>query len=94
MSSLKKLSIKEIYRLYNTLRGGTIKPQSFLVDEVLLILEQIGVEEFKSAMKIMYGKGEIKDPAESAVLFSKGLINTKFFEFSNFVEMMRANKSR
>ncbi len=92
----KKLSIKEIYRLYRELKNGLVgrKTNDTLLDEIVSILERVDKDAFKQSIKIMYGDVKNKSSVESAIMFSRGLKETNFFEFCTFVESINAKPRR
>ena len=92
----KKLSIKEIYSLYRELKSGLVgrKTNDTLLDEIVSILERVDKDAFKQSIKIMYGDVKNKSSVESAIMFSRGLKETNFFEFCTLVESINAKSSR
>ena len=92
----KKLSIREIWRLYKELKNGLIgrNPNDTLLDEIISILERVDKDAFKQSIKIMYGDVKNKSSVESAIMFSRGLKESNFFDFCKFVETINAKPSR
>jgi hypothetical protein len=95
-SNPRKLSLKEMWRLYNTIKYS-ISKEDILVDEILSMMEKIDVQDFKSALRIMYGNQVNyleKNPIEIALMFVRGLKETALFDFYEFIEVIRGDPKR
>lgn len=95
-SDPKKLSIREIWNLYRNLRYGLQgQSQEYLMDELIQMLEGISVEEFKSALRIMYGEMELPtSPIELSLLFTRGVKENNLFSFSDFIKVIGGSTKR
>lgn len=85
----KKLSLREMWKLYSSLRKGIgNKSQHLLIDEIFEIMDGIDKEDFLESILILYPKIELQkhNPIELATLFISGLKQTEFFVFSDLIK--------
>ena len=89
----KRLTLPEMWRLYNTLKKGTESKEAYLVDEVLEMLDKISKEDFLQALLYLYPKIEFVkiNPVEMATMFIAGLKKNEFFEFIDVIEGINGN---
>lgn len=90
----RNLSIREIHQLHKTLKSGLPeKDEQYLLYETLKILKGISTEQFKDALRIMYGKDISTNPIDTAVLFIDGLKKSEFFAFHQFISGLTNGRS-
>lgn len=88
-----RLSIKDIHRLYKNLKSGVdqASPKTYLMDEVLDLMDGIDTESFKASLRIMYGNNvayATLSPVDFALMFVKGLKKCNAFEFFDFMRTL------
>lgn len=85
-----------MWDLYRTLRHGLKgKSQEYLLDEILQMMENISVEEFKSALRKMYGGiDSTSTPVELSLLLTRGIKKNNLFAFSDFVKVISGSPNR
>lgn len=85
--SPKKLSIKEMWDLYLTLKPGLDKEEAVLIDEVISIMEKIDTASFKDSLGIMFGENFPKEqsPIEFALMFTNGIKSTGILDFASMI---------
>jgi len=85
--SPKKLSIKEIWELYSTLKSGLDVEENILIDEVSMLMEKIDTVSFKNSLRIMFGENFPKDlaPIEFALMFTRGIKETGILDFAHMI---------
>lgn len=85
----KKLSIRtawEMHRLLN--KNPNTTPKTYLLDEVLDLMDRIDTESFKKSLRLFYGNKVSyleKNPVELATMFVRGLKQSNVFEFFDFI---------
>jgi len=91
----KKLNLFEMWNLYNTLKSGIRKDRdTYLIDEVIYIMQMNNSFTIKKSIQIMYGDSKFDNPLDVALLFSKGLINNDFLAFVDVLEGLYANPDK
>ena len=85
--SPKKLSIRDTWTLYLTLKAGLDKEETLLIDEVIRIMERIDTASFKDSLGIMFGEDFPKDqsPIEFALMFTNGIKSTGILDFAHMI---------
>lgn len=83
----KKLSIKEMWKLYQLIEPKNSKAENYLIDELMRLLRNSS-DRFEMAMKLLHPDLNIKaiDPMTVSLKFSQGLVHNKFFTFRTFIE--------
>ena len=79
----KRLSLSEMWELYNLLGEGMKKEH--LLDEIIEMLRTIPAHQIKSSLQLMYGYVP-NNPLEFSLRLVRGLQYNHFFEFQGFVE--------
>lgn len=84
----RKLSIREMWELYNLLRKGIgTSHQEYLVDEVYEMLDKLSKYEFIQSLKLMYDTVSLDtNPIQLAAMFIAGLKKNEFFFFDDIVK--------
>jgi len=82
-----RLSIEQMWELYNLLKDGLQEEKSLVVDEVFHVMEKIDTESFKKALGIMFGRDFSKElsPIEFALMFTKGIKETGILDFASLM---------
>lgn len=85
-----------MWKLYKELKSGLVgrKTEDTLLDEIVTILERVDKDAFKQSIKIMYGDVKNKSSIESALIFSRGLKESSFFDFCKLVETINAHPNK
>lgn len=82
-------SLHSIHRLYLVLKDSLPEKDSeFLIDEVDSMLDKMSVEKFLESLALMFPKKDFSKlpDVELLVWFIKGLKQSNFFEYANFVK--------
>lgn len=103
MHSLKNsvpnhLSISQMWSLYTNLKSGLMgkNPKTYLLDEVLDVLEGIDTESFKVSLRILY-RDKLnylkQSPIDLALLLVNGLKVNNAFDFFDFIRTISRGTS-
>ena len=85
-------SLRSIHKLYLVLKSSLPEKDSeYLIDEVDRMLDKIEVEKFLESLAIMFPKKDFSKlpDVELLVWFIKGLKQSNFFEYANFVKGLK-----
>lgn len=84
----KKLSLREMWKLYKVLKDGVGNQQEYLIDEVLTLMDGISQEDFLLSILLLYPKINLQrlNAVEFATLFVVGLKRNNFFEFVDLAQ--------
>jgi len=82
-----------MWELYKLLKPGLVgKSREKLMDEIIDIMKKIDTVSFLKSLRIMYGNEDFTNPLKVAVLFTRGMKETKFFSFVDFVEKLSGSR--
>lgn len=82
--SPKRLSFREMWKLYQYLKLGLDTEQEFLIDEISYILEHVTKEDYLLSLSLLYDdKIEYAKlgSVDSIIMFMDGLESNNFFDF-------------
>lgn len=82
-----RLSIEQMWELYNLLKDGLQEEKDLVVDEVFYIMEKIDTASFKKSLGIMFDKDFPKDlpPIEYALMFTRGIKESGVLDFAHLI---------
>lgn len=63
--------------------------KKYVIDEVSAILDRISTIKFKEVLNILFPNKIPTNGLEASLFLTKGLINSRFFEFQGFIEELR-----
>lgn len=92
----QNLSIREIHKLYLTLKSGLPKKdEPYLLHEAIQVLQGISTEQFKDSLRILHGNkfDSPKNPIDVAVQFIDGLKKSQFFAYHQFLSGLLNGRS-
>ena len=85
--SPKKLNLDEMWELYTLLKKGIPeKEETYLVHEVIKIIQGISTDNFKKSLSVMYGDISKTNSGEFALMFVKGIKQNGLFSFIEFIK--------
>lgn len=92
----KKLNIEEMWKMYQALEPAVNdKITGTLLDESRHIMDNIPPHEFIRSLYIMYqNRYKDKNPIEVSMMFMNGLLETKFFVFTEIIRKLSHGSSR
>ena len=88
-----------MWELHKKLERGIAgrEPKTYMMDEVLGILEGIDTESFKASLRILYGNKPNyleKSPLDLVLMFIAGLKKNSAFDFFEFIRITRGYSKR
>jgi hypothetical protein len=89
----KKLTLRQVHELYLLLKHALPKQdKELLIDQVQYILQRAYPGTLDAAFKIMYGKPLKVNPIQAAAFFIRGLNETKFFAYVDFLRNLNGRR--
>lgn len=86
----KKLSLRQIHELYLLLKPYLPKEDyRLLIDQTEYILRRAAPGTLDESFKIMYGKPLNANPIQAAAFFIRGLRETNFFAYVDFLRSLK-----
>ena len=83
-----------MWRLYRNLDSPDLGMEKYLIDEIIEVLKTLPPQNLLSSIKMLY-KDIPTNPLQFGIALSKGLIDTRFFEFNQFIRSLDGrSKSR
>lgn len=83
----KKLTLRQVHELYLLLKPYLPKQdEKLLVDQAKYILKHSAPGTLDQVFKIVYGKSLKVNPIQAATLFMRGLKETEFFAYVEFIK--------
>lgn len=84
-----------MWQLHNTIKAGLPeKNETYLIHQVMKVIEGITTPDFENALSIMYDKNFMQkyETSDFAVMFVKGVKKNNVFAFSSFIkELLNGN---
>lgn len=84
-----------MWQLHNSIKAGLPeKDETYLIHQVMKVIEGITTPDFENALSIMYGKNFMQkyETSDFAVMFIKSIKKNNVFAFSSFIkELLNGN---
>lgn len=87
---MRKLNLKDMWKLYLILQPVLpAQRNEFLVDEIQAMVAKMQWPDLKRSLGIMYGEVSDLDPMRCLLMMIKGLKESNFFLFVEFIDRLK-----